>query len=144
MNYPEGQVEHPEGTYEWSMEDNDTIAVRGNPLSINQVEYEGIISLKRDKVEKEFVFLWGDAWFVRVGNIYTESTTAAKKVFRDRVLGIAHEVDTDQLRSETQIAALEEEQNKAAGAVIRLKEEIDEYEDRIEEIGLELAELRGS
>ena len=143
MHYPEGQVEHPEGTYEWSMENAETIAVRGNPLLINQVEYEGIVSLKRDGVENQFVFVWNESYFVRLGNVSTEPTMAARIIFRDRVLEIAHEADTDQLRHETQIAALEEEQNKAVGAVLRLKEEIEEFEDRIDEIDAELVGLRG-
>jgi len=146
MNYPEGQVEHPEGTYEWSMEDSDTIAVRGNPLLINQVGYEGIVSLKRDKITKEFAFLWGDAYFVRLNNGSPSGWlhTDAKIVFRDRVVEIANGADTDQTRHETKIAALEEERNKAASAVLELREEIEEYEDRIEEIEEELAQIEQS
>lgn len=141
MGYPEGQVETSEGLYEWVMENADTIAVRGNPLLINQVEYEGIVSLHRDKAENQFVMAWGDVYLVRVGDVHTGPTRAAMVKFRDRVVGIAREVDTDDLRAQTEIAVLQEELSECASAILRLREELEENEDRIEEIETELARL---
>lgn len=139
-NYPEGQAEHAEGVYDWSTSANDTMKVGGAQLLVNQVLYGGIATLRR-KADGQFDVMFGDIYFHRLNGGHKEPTRAACKVFQQRVVEIAQSVDTDELRYGTRVAVLHEELDNSASAVINLKEEIEEHEDRIREFELELAGL---
>ena len=138
-DYPEGASEFPEGTYAWTMHSEDEIVVIGDNLTINQIEYRGVATLKRNG-DGRFCVNCGDIYFRRLSSS-VEYTQSAYSRFYNRVLEVALDADTDELRQLTKLAVLKEELNGCSSTVIRLREEIEEKEDRIEEIGIELEKL---
>jgi len=138
MKYPSGEIDKSCGPIEWQIDSATNISVSTADVAINGISYRGNAQVQ--KRDGKWVAMFGDIYLCRITNA-SEPTMRAKEFFRDLVLQVAAEVETEDNMAALNVAELRDAVATASTAIIQLREEIDENEDIIAEAEAELREL---